>query len=383
MISDYLDKYTFQYLMDSALSNVPDDIDKREGSIIYDALAPACYELAEYYMELKRILENTFASTANGEYLDLRVAEQGIERYKASYAVKRGDFVTTTDNPAIIPIGSRFSVISDNLNISYIVTEPYLDELGQVVPGAYRMTCEQAGTQGNDYIGPLIPITYIQNLKSAILSDLLVPARDEETDEELRNRYFLSINDKPFGGNIAQYDKELKSIDGVGEVQIYPVWNGGGTVKISVIDAEYNIISNDFIMTLQNMIDPSPQGIGLGIAPIGHKVTITTPTEKIINISATVALESGYTLGQLTPLIENAIEEYLLSLRKIWGIADDLNNYSLAVYLARINAAILNVKGIANVTNTKINGLAQDLILTQNATTQELPVLGTVVINEQ
>lgn len=382
MIGDYLDKYTFKYLMESALDNVPDSLDKREGSIIYDALAPACYELAEYYMELKKMLENTFALTANNEYLDLRVAEQGLKRYAASYAVKRGDFLTSSGNPAVIPIGSRFSVISDTLNLNYRVTEAYLDEFGEVVPGAYRMTCEEAGTQGNGYTGPLIPITFIPNLKTATLSDLLVPARDEETDDELRDRYFLTINDKPFGGNIAQYKEKLKGIDGVGEAQIYPVWNGGGSVKLSVIDAEYNIITNDFIATLQNMIDPTPQGTGLGLAPIGHTVTVTTPTEKVINITATVALEGGYTLGQVTPLIEEAIESYLLGLRKVWGIADDLNNYALAVYIARINAAILGVAGIANVTGTTINGLASDLVLIQDATTQELPVLGTVIVSE-
>ena len=174
----------------------------------------------------------------------------------------------------------------------------------------------------------------------------------------------------------------LKGIDGVGEVQIYPVWNGGGTVKLSVIDAEYNIITNDFITTLQNMIDPTPQGTGLGLAPISHTVTVTTPTEKIINITATVALESGYTLGQVTPLIEEAIESYLLGLREIWGISNDLNNYALAVYIARINAAVLGVAGIANITGTTINGLASDLTLTQDATTQELPVLGTVIVSE-
>lgn len=382
MIGDYLDKYTFKYLMESALDKVPDSLDKREGSIIYDALAPACYELAEYYMELKKMFENTFALTANNEYLDLRVAEQGLERYAASYAVKRGDFLTSSGNPAVIPIGSRFSVISDTLNLNYRVTEAYLDEFGAVVPGAYRMTCEEVGTQGNSYTGPLIPITFIPNLKTATLSDLLVPARDEETDDELRDRYFLTINDKPFGGNVAQYNEKLKGIDGVGAAQIYPVWNGGGSVKLSVIDAEYNIITNDFITTLQNMIDPTPQGTGLGLAPIGHTVTVTTPTEKIINITTTAALESGYTLGQVTPLIKEAIESYLLGLRKIWGISDDLNNYSLAVYIARINAAILGVAGIANVTGTTINGLASDLILTQDATTQELPVLGTVIVNE-
>ena len=37
MIGDYLEQYTFEYLMEQSLSRVPDTIDKREGSIIYDA----------------------------------------------------------------------------------------------------------------------------------------------------------------------------------------------------------------------------------------------------------------------------------------------------------------------------------------------------------
>jgi len=386
MIGDYLEQYSFEYLMEQALSRVPDTIDKREGSIIYDALAPACYELSEYYMALKRILQDTYAETASEQYLDLRVAEQGISRFQATYAVKKGEFTNASDNPAMIPIGSRFSTISDYMSINYIVTEVYKDEFGESVPGTYLLRCEELGSEGNSYSGNLIPIDNIPNLKTATMTDLIIPAQDIESDEDLRIRYFAKINEKAFGGNVAQYDEELKAIDGVGEVQIYPVWNGGGTVKCSIIDAEYNAISEDFINTIQNMIDPEnsngDSGLGLGIAPIGHKVTVTTPTEKVIKVEADVVLTSGFTLVQIKPLIESAINEYLLDLRKQWGIEDELNNYSLAVYLSRISAAILSVTGIANVTNVKLNEDTQDIILTQNSSLQELPILGEVIINE-
>lgn len=385
MIGDYLDKYTYNYLMGQALDLVPNSLDKREGSIIYDALAPACYELSEYYMNLRKILIDTYASTASEEYLDLRVAEQGLTRYAATHATKKGTFVNNSDSPALIPIGSRFSIISDDTNVNYYVSEVYTDEFGVVVPGTYKLICEEVGIVGNGYVGALIPITYIQNLKSATMTDLIIPARDVETDEELRTRYFLTINEKPFGGNLAQYDEELKAIDGVGEVQIYPVWNGGGTVKCSIIDAEYNAISGDFINTIQNMIDPENaqgvQGTGLGLAPIGHQVTITTPTEIAINIQTTIVLINGYNLPQIKSLIQQAIAEYLLTLRKAWGIGDDLNQYTLAIYFARIASAILSVSGVANVTDTLINGFTNDLILEQSAAIQELPQLGTVIIN--
>jgi len=29
----------------------------------------------------------------------------------------------------------------------------------------------------------------------------------------------------------------------VGDVKVYPVWNGGGTVKLVIIDSEYNVPS--------------------------------------------------------------------------------------------------------------------------------------------
>ena len=386
MIGDYLEQYTFEYLMEQALARVPDTIDKREGSIIYDALAPACYELSEYYMALKRILQDTYAETASGQYLDLRVAEQGISRFQATYAVKKGEFTDTSDNPAMIPIGSRFSTISDYMPINYIVTEVYKDEFDESVPGMYLLRCEELGSKGNSYSGNLIPIDNIPNLKTAILTDLIVPAQDVEEDEDLRIRYFAKINEKAFGGNVAQYKSEIKNIDGVGDVQIYPVWNGGGTVKCSIIDSNYNKLSPEFVSIIQNIIDPEnsdgDSGLGLGIAPIGHKVTITTPTEKVIKVEADVVLTSGFTLVQTKPLIESAINEYLLELRKQWGIEDELNNYSLAVYLSRISAAILSVTGVANVTNVKLNDDTQDIILTQNSSLQELPILGEVIINE-
>ena len=380
MIGDYLEQYTFEYLIEKALARVPDTIDKREGSIIYDALAPACYELSEYYMRLRKVLQNTYAETASGEYLDLRVAERGIKRFEATAAVKKGIFTNESGAPLEIELGSRFSTIADRESLNYIVTAPYEVE-GQIVPGNYQLTCETVGTVGNAYVGNLIPINYIQGLGEAIMTDLIIPARDVETDDELRARYFLSLKDKPFGGNLAQYDENLKNIEGVGEVQIYPVWDGGGTVKCSVIDASFNPITSDFMTVIQDIIDPTPQGTGLGLAPIGHTVTITTPEELTVNIAANISLMPGYTKAQVETPIKEALEAYLLNLRKEWGVPNDFNQYILGVYISRINAAILSVQGVSNVTGTTINSLANDLTLVETAERQELPILGMVSLN--
>ena len=385
MIGDYLEVYTFKYLMEQALSQVPNTVDKRQGSIIYDALAPACYRLADFYNTLRNIYKDTFAETAVGESLDLRVVEQGITRYSATFAVKKGYFASAAAAPMTIPLGSRFSTISDINPITYVVIAAYAEE-GVVQPGYYQMRCEVSGIIGNEYSGTLTNITHIQGLATATMSDLINPARDKETDEELRARYFEKVNQKAFGGNISQYDQELKEISGVGDVQVYPVWNGGGTVKLSIVDSEYNQCSNEFLAIVQELIDPENSlgvtGTGLGMAPIGHQVTVVTPSEYTANITATVVLTSSILLGQVTAPIENAIEAYFETLRRNWGVADEYNNYFLGIYTSKITAAILSVPGVANVTDVKINGSALDVILTENATTQQLPVLGTVIINE-
>ena len=59
---------TYEEILERMLSRVPNNMDKREGAIIYDALAPAAVELQLMYIELDVILKETFADTASREY---------------------------------------------------------------------------------------------------------------------------------------------------------------------------------------------------------------------------------------------------------------------------------------------------------------------------
>ena len=384
MIGDNLEKYTYEYLMSLALSFVSDDKDKREGSVIYDTIAPFCQVLAAGAVQLRNFYKETYAVTATGTDLDNRVAEQGIKRYQATNAVKRIMLEDANGKPVSVPMGARFSTVSDTNPVNYAVTSVYSID-GVVVPGSYEATCEEAGVIGNEYSGNLVNITFIQGLASATMSTTLVPARDQETDEELRTRYFESLNMKAFGGNIADYRMKLEEMSGVGAVQIYPTWAGGGTVKLSIVDPQYNPCSDEFVSAVQVAVDPEnaegKTGQGLGAAPIGHKVTIVTPEEVTLNVSATVTLGTGYSLGQVEEPIKEALTEYIYSLKQEWAEANSMNVYSCDVFLARVSAAIITVPGVANVTDVLLNDKAADIYLTETATTQQLPKLGEVIIN--
>lgn len=384
MIGDNLQQYTYEYLMELALSFVPDDRDKRQGSVIYDALAPFCQVLAAGAIQLRQFYTQTYAVTATGEDLDNRVAEQGITRFAATHAVRKITVADEDGNPVVLPLGARFSTVSSTSPVNYTITAQYVED-GVAVPGSYEATCEELGVVGNEYSGNLINITFVQGLASATMTSILVPARNQETDDELRERYFDTLNQKAFGGNIADYREKVMELDGVGAVQIYPVWNGGGTVKLSIVDPIYGPCSPEFIASVQNEIDPEnaagEQGSGLGIAPIGHKVTVVTPDEVTINVTANVVLGTNYTKGQVETPIKEALASYIQSLRQSWADATDLNEYSCDVFVSRMSAAIVNVPGVSNVTGVTLNGQAQDIELTENGQIQQLPKLGEVILN--
>ena len=384
MIGDKLEQYTYKYLMSQALSFVDDSLDKREGSIIYDALAPACYVLAGYYMQLYQVVKNSFAVTATGEWLDQRVKESGITRREATAAVKRADFTDDAGQAAVVRIGTRWSTVSSTNPITYRVTAQY-EQNDAPVAGAYELTCETLGTIGQEYTGPIIPVDFVKGVAAATMSTTLIPGRDAETDDELRERYFDEMSAKAFGGNISDYRNKTREIIGVGDLQIYPVWNGGGTVKLSIVDTAFRAASNEFVQEVQNLIDPvnasGVQGDGLGIAPIDHKVTVVAPEEVTVNITASIVLQVPYEVGQVQPAVEQAIEAYMVELRHDWATPNEFNEYALSVYTSRITAAIVGVPGISNVTNVRLNGAAADITLQQTGQKQQIPVKGTVTLN--
>ncbi len=370
---------TYQNLRQEMLDRVPDTYDKRDTAPIPTAISPAAYALAGFYLSLDQVQRAAFVQTAVGDGLDMLAVIGGLTRYPASAAVRLGIFNTA------VPIGARFSTINGTNSINFAVTAAATVSEPEEGFTYYQLTAETAGTIGNEYTGPILPITTIPGLTSAQITDILVPGDDTETDDAFRERLIEALNNRPFGGNIADYRQNVLAIDGVGGVQVYPTWNGGGTVKLSVLGADFLPASPTLVENVQNAIDPPPnQGLGLGLAPIGAKVTVAAPTELTVNVSATLMLAAGYAIGQVQEPVEQAIEAYLLSVRQEWdtNTSSTAVSYAADVYVARITAAIVGVTGVVNATNVQLNGGTADLILTETGETQQVPVIGTVTLSE-
>lgn len=154
-------------------------------------------------------------------------------------------------------------------------------------------------------------------------------------------------------------------------------------MKLSVMGADWMPASAQLVETVQTAVDPPPnQGLGYGTAPIGARVTVTAPAAAAVDVSAVLTLRAGYTVEQMQPLVEAAVGEYLLGVRKQWAEpdADRLTSYSCWVYLARVVSAILSVPGVVNATGVTLNGGTADLQLVETGLVQQVPVPGEVAL---
>jgi uncharacterized phage protein gp47/JayE len=357
------ESFTYDYLMQSMLANVPNDLDKREGSVIWDALAPAALELETAYCFLEWVFNQSFADTADRDCLILRAHERGLLPKEATPAVLKGEFAPTS---LTIPIGTRFNLG----DLNYQVTEAITGEAG-----SYKLTCETPGIQGHQKLGTLIPIedfTGLDTLQSANATSVLIPGEDEEDTEVFRNRYLNDFNPIRFGGNISQYIDWVNDINGVGASRVKRRSAGERKVIVTIINSEYSKASSALVSSVQNSLDPNSDGAGDGIAPIGHEVTVEAADNETINIYIEVVFDTGKSYSNMMSAITDIIEAYLLELRQDWG------NYSSGtatiVRIAQIETRILALSGVLDIQNTKINGVAANYSCTDN----KIPVLGVI-----
>ena len=356
---------TYEQIMERMLVRVPNNLDKREGSVIWDALAPAAMELESLYFVLQDFIKETFGDTASRPNLIRRASERGIIPYRASKAVLKGVFDIE------IPLGSRFNL--DELN--YTVTKFIQHNTGTGLY-EYQVECENPGRDGGRKTGNIIPIDYINGLGRAEITELLIPGQDEEETEKLRQRYFDSFNMKAYGGNISDYKLKVHEIEGVGAVKVTPVWNGGGTVLLTVLDSDFNQASPTLIKKVQDTMDPTKDARGLGVAPIGHIVTVQGTSNVAINIHTSITFEPNFSWPLVKLKVEEVVKNYLLELRKTWALKNEKVSNNLVVRVSRIEAKILDINGILDIQNTTINGSTNNLQLTE----YQIPVWGGITV---
>ena len=347
---------TYESILQEALDRVPGDVDKREGSVIYDAIAPCCFELYKLYVAMSGGFDQCYAATATGTALDYIVEERGLTRNPATHSRIHGKF----DPAGTVTLGQRFSVSS---GLTFTVSASTDDT------SIMELTCETAGTDGNISSGTLIPAETITGLTSATVTELISPAEDEEDDVALRARYYEQVDAAAFAGNISDYKAKTDAIDGVGGTHVIPVWNGGGTVKLIIIASDNTAPTAELVKKVQDAIDPDSTGTGRGLAPIGHKVTVVGAESYTCNISMKIEWAAGWDFASAKSQIADAINRYLGEIMVDWENTDKL----VIRYLA-IEASILDCEAVTDVALMTLNEGTANITLSEF----QVPMLGTL-----
>lgn len=399
---------TYEALVKRALARVPPTMDKREGSMVFNGVAPSMAEVAQLYIGLDFVFRATYLLTAPREYLIKRASDRNMAPYPASAAVYRAEFNRE------VPEGTRFSCEDMNFVVTGRMDPDDDTETGL----SHRVTCEAVGAAANHYSGPLIPIEYLDGLTHAELVELLIPGDDEEETEKFRQRVLDSFQSQAFGGNQADYREKVLAIPGVSAVKVHPVWNEdvrpaslipggevaawyeasvgaleapvaawltgvytaasrklltvGGAVRLVIMASNDTAPTETLLEEVQTRIDPTQNaGEGLGLAPIGHVVRVEGVTLEPVDIELHLTYAVGWSWEAVQSYVEGVIDNYFVELAQTWASSD-----FLVVRISQVESRILSgcASMITDIGGTKINGVESNLALHPDS----IPVRGEV-----
>lgn len=332
---------TYEELKSRCLGAMPEGIDTREGSLIDTAVGPICAELASAYLTLQSYYDLLFPDTSMGEYLDRIASQYGIARGTASPAEVEAKFLDQKGGNFTVPAGMRFSLDG----VFYLVTESW--------PGGGKLICETPGEVGNK-LGEILPCDYLTNFGKAESVEILTPGEDQEDDESLRERVLELLAYPAFGGNVSDYKEKVRLVPGVGGVRITPVVLGGGTVGVQVLGSDLNPAGESLLESVRELLIPGQQADGLGMAPIGHTVTVSAPAAKSIDLSANILTDGD--LSEVKAAVEAAASGYLQKLRAQWEDEDPVVRYSGMI------AALSEARGVVDISGLTINGGTENIV---------------------
>jgi uncharacterized phage protein gp47/JayE len=237
--------------------------------------------------------------TSETEWLDrhgdiwLKNLDGTIGRKVASYA--NGSVRLSGSAGVLVPVGTR--LVNPATNIEYETTE-------QIFIGTVSTTTNiialDPGTGGNvETGGQLSLVTAIAGVDGVADVIELIGGTDQESDDELRARVLLRIQQPPMGGCQTDYVQWALAVSGVSRAWSYPLEMGIGTTTIRFMCDELRDYADGFpqaadverVIDYINNVRPVAVKDFFVVAPIPYPIDFKISTLEMNNPSVREAIE--------------------------------------------------------------------------------------------
>ena len=336
-----MDFKTLIGIRNNILGNMQNPLSKIEGTYDYDIAAATSLEIKDLYDYLEWWSKQTFIDTATeNEYVDKHALIFGVER--RSEVKASGEITITGKTGTTIPEGT---VVLSRIGVKYETLALAL--IGSDGKDKARVQALVGGITGNCGIGDIVAFEIADtNIYTVTNEEAITGGFDIENNESLIARAKEKIMRPAHSGNENDYKQWAKEVEGVGKVDVIPVWNGGGTVKVIISDYDYNVANQELVEAVKNRIE---QADG---RPIGANVTVVSYIKYDLDIVATIKIASGYD-------IETIKQDVIADIKK--GIINNTiqytsNSKTTIVSIGKIGAIILSVDGVLDYTSLSVNG---------------------------
>lgn len=330
-----------------------------EGSFAADNVQAVGKEMAKYYAYVEYLQDMHYVETAEGEWLDKKAKDAGVYRKEAKKAFGKVKF-----------IGNKGTVIPYDFIVSSETKNFRTTESGVIAENFIILDVEaiEPGSSSNIPEGTITKFDTIEGLKEVINIEATHNGTDIEDDESFRERTLLKMRYPGTSGNQYHYMHWAMEVDGVGRVKVFPLWDGPGTVKVSILDSNQGVAGEELRKKVKEHIDPG-NGDGSALAPIGANLTVSTANAIPINIEAKITMVDieGYTIDGIKEAMEVFLKEHL----------EDISYKANSLSFAKVIDILWTIEGVADIVSIKLNGLTENIKFGD----EEIPVLGEVNIS--
>lgn len=346
---------TFEVLMERMLSRVSNDIDKREGSVIWDFLAPSALEFEQAYQQLDLVINWFFANQdIPRELLLSKCADVGIV---PKDAVPASGYVSFTGaEGTVISTGIRMSTTGDAPIYFYVLEEATIPSSGSV---DVLVEAETGGTIGNVPANSITQlISFVDGVVSITNTSDFTSGIQEEPDHLLYQRYLERISTPSSSGNDADYIRWAKEVPGIGYARVFRTWNGPGTVRVVIGTYDKRSPSPVLVERVrQNILEKAPD-----LATI----TVGGVEELSIDIDVKLSLLEDTNVTSTTEDIKTHTNEYFYEI----NFNQDLIRYN------KIAEAILNAERVIDYEDLRVNNKTGNILLEKD----QIAILGKINI---